>query len=152
LRVDAARAARLRASAEGVLRGNWREGVHRSGLEYAFTCPAPPRYRHQWYWDSCFHAIVWRRFDTARAREELRTLLRAARPDGFVPHTVFWHSPPLWRRAPLYATRKVVGSMATDSIQTPLIATTRGSATRPSRRWSAITTGSTASATRTAMG
>jgi glycogen debranching enzyme len=122
LPVDARRAARLRSGAEAVLRRNWREGVHRSGLEYGFTCPAPPRYRHQWYWDSCFHAIVWRRFDPARAREELRTLLRAARPDGFVPHTVFWHSPPLWRRAPFYATRRVVGSMATDSIQTPLIA------------------------------
>jgi hypothetical protein len=105
-----------------VLRRNWREGIHRSGLEYAFTCPAPPRYRHQWYWDSCFHAIVWRRLNPARAREELRTLLRAGRRDGFIPHTVFWHSPPLWRRAPLYATQKVVGSMATESIQTPLIA------------------------------
>jgi hypothetical protein len=108
--------------AEHALRRHWREGVHRSGLPYAFTCPAPPRYRHQWYWDSCFHAIVWRHLDRDRARDELRTLLRAGREDGFIPHTVFWHWPPLWRRAPLYATRTVVGSMATESIQTPLIA------------------------------
>ena len=86
---DPDRAARLTRAAEEVLRVNWREGVHRDGTPYAFTCPSTPRYRHQWYWDSCFHAIVWRRFDPRRAREELRTLLRAGE-GGFVPHTVFW--------------------------------------------------------------
>ncbi len=67
------------AEAAPVLEANWREGRRRSdGVRYAFTCPATPRYRHQWYWDSCFHAIVWRHFDPARARAELRTLLRPA--------------------------------------------------------------------------
>jgi hypothetical protein len=89
---------------------------------YAFTCPATPRYRHQWYWDSCFHAIVWRRFDAARARAELRTLLSAGRPDGFIPHTIFWDRAPKWRRAPFYATGGVWGSTATESIQSPLLA------------------------------
>jgi hypothetical protein len=104
-----------------VLRRNWREGVRRDGVPYAFTCPAPPRYRHQWYWDSCFHAIAWRRIDPRRARDELRTLLRAGY-DGFLPHTVFWDHPPGWRRAPLYVTHRVVGSRETASIQTPLLA------------------------------
>ncbi len=36
-----------------------------TALPYAFTCPATPRYRHQWYWDSCFHAIAWRHLDPA---------------------------------------------------------------------------------------
>ena len=57
-----------------MLAGNWRQGSLADGTPYGFTCPAPPRYRHQWYWDSCFHAIVWRHFEPARAREELRTL------------------------------------------------------------------------------
>jgi glycogen debranching enzyme len=105
-----------------VLRRNWREGVRADGVEYAFTCPAPRRYKHQWYWDSCFHAIVWARLDPARARAELRTLLRAGRPDGFVPHTVFWHAAPRWRRAPFYATERFRGNAATCSIQTPLLA------------------------------
>ena len=86
---DHARA--LRSRALGVLAANWREGVHPDGTAYGFTCPSPPRYRHQWYWDSCFHAIVWRQFDPRRAREELRTLLRSGALDGFIPHTVFWH-------------------------------------------------------------
>jgi glycogen debranching enzyme len=116
-------ATKLLAAAEQVLRRNWREGRRRSdGAAYGFTCPAPPRYRHQWYWDSCFHAIVWRRFDVRRAREELRTLLRAQRTDGLIPHTIFWDRSPGWRRAPFYATRSVRGALATETTQTPLLA------------------------------
>ena len=105
-----------------VLRANWREGVRRDGTPFAFTCPSPRRYKHQWYWDSCFHAIAWTHIDPARAREELRTLLRAGRADGFVPHTAFWQASPRWRRAPLYATAGYRGDTATQSIQTPLLA------------------------------
>jgi glycogen debranching enzyme len=91
-------------------------------VQYAFTCPATPRYRHQWYWDSCFHAIAWRHFEPARAREELRTLVRAGRLDGFIPHTAFWDRPAYWRRAPFYGTHTVFGCSATSTIQTPLLA------------------------------
>jgi Mannosylglycerate hydrolase MGH1-like glycoside hydrolase domain len=112
----------LRSRALGVLTANWREGVHPDGTEYGYTCPSPPKYRHQWYWDSCFHAIVWRHFDVARARDELRTLLRSGRLDGFVPHTVFWHDAAGWRRAPFYATHSLRGDRGTAHIQTPMIA------------------------------
>jgi hypothetical protein len=113
----------VRREAERVLRANWREG-HRSGdgVPYAFTCPATPRYRHQWYWDSCFHAIAWRHFDPGRARAELHTLVRAGRLDGFIPHTAFWDRPAYWRRAPFYGTHTVFGASATATIQTPLLA------------------------------
>src|SRR5262249_15871694 len=67
-------------------------------------------------------AIVWRHFDRSRAREELRTLLRAGRLDGFIPHTVFWHNHPGWRRAPFYATNSFRGNRTTAHIQTPIIA------------------------------
>jgi hypothetical protein len=109
-------------SARATLDANWREGVRRDGTPYAFTCPCSGRYKHQWYWDSCFHAIVWARTDPARARAELRTLLRAGRADGFVPHTAFWRAHPRWRRAPFYATARPFGDTATASIQTPLLA------------------------------
>jgi hypothetical protein len=122
LSVEAPAAERLRSSARAQLEHNWRSGAHGGAGEYAFTCPATPRYRHQWYWDSCFHAIVWSHFDPARARAELRTLLRAGRSDGFIPHTAFWDAPARWRRAPFYATARVAGDLATESIQTPLIA------------------------------
>src|ERR671936_1286878 len=67
----------LLTRAQRVLSANWREGIGPDGTEYAFTCPGPPRYRHQWYWDSCFHAIVWRLIDATRVRDALRTLLVA---------------------------------------------------------------------------
>ena len=115
-------ASALRAEAERVLRANWREGTRGDGVPFAFTCPAPPRYRHMWHWDSCFHAIAWRLVDPARARAELRTVLRSGRPDGFLPHTVFWDAPAGWRRAPLYATRGLFGDRCTETIGPPLLA------------------------------
>jgi len=105
-----------------VLRANWRTGVRPGGLRYDFTCPAPPRYRHMWHWDSCFHAIAWSRIDPPRARAELRTVLRSGRPDGFLPHTVFWDAPAGWRRAPLYATRGFIGDWRTETVGPPLLA------------------------------
>jgi glycogen debranching enzyme len=111
----------LAGDAERVLRANWREGVHRDGTPYAFTCPGTPRYRHQWHWDSCFHAIAWCRYEPRRAREELRTVLRGGRADGFLPHTVFWHDHARWRRTPLYATQHVRGSRHTTTIGPPLL-------------------------------
>jgi glycogen debranching enzyme len=120
--VDEDRIRALRSRALGVLSFNWREGVAPDGLEYAYTCPSPPKYRHQWYWDSCFHAIVWRHFDPGRARDELRTLLRSGRLDGFIPHTAFWHDAAGWRRAPFYATQRWRGNRGTAHIQTPMLA------------------------------
>jgi len=75
----------------GTLRGNWREGVRKEdGVRFAYTRPSPGHYPFQWYWDSCFAAIVWRRFDAARARAELESLLVAQSEDGFIGHTIFW--------------------------------------------------------------
>jgi len=75
-----------------VLEGSWTVG-DRDGVPFAYTRPSPGRYRWQWYWDSCFAAISWRHFDPARSRAELETLLAAARPDGFIGHTIFWEHP-----------------------------------------------------------
>jgi hypothetical protein len=114
--------AALRAACEEVLRTNWREGTRHDGVAFAYTCPAPPRYRHMWHWDSCFHAIAWRHVDPRRARAELRTVLRSGRSDGFLPHTVFWDAPAGWRRQPFYATRGLLGDVHTETIGPPLLA------------------------------
>lgn len=53
---------------------------------YTFTIPSRYEYRHQWLWDSCFHAIVLRHFDTAAAEEELRSLVASQHSDGMIPH------------------------------------------------------------------
>jgi hypothetical protein len=71
-------------------------------VPFAYTRPSPGRYRWQWYWDSCFAAIAWRHFESARSRAELETLLAAARPDGFIGHTIFWEHEVTGPRALFY--------------------------------------------------
>ncbi len=70
----------LISSAKEVLRGN---DLGRS------TKPAPQLYPHQWNWDSCFIAIGISRYDSARAAEELRSLLRGQWRNGLVPQIIF---------------------------------------------------------------
>jgi hypothetical protein len=103
-----------------VLRQSWLEG-ERDGARFAYTRPSPSRYPWQWYWDSCFAAIVWRRFDPARARAELQTLLAAQREVGFIGHTIFWDRPVALSRLPFYNV-KSLGSFQTETIQPPLLA------------------------------
>jgi hypothetical protein len=106
--------------AERVLRQNWQRG-EREGTAYAYTEPSPGRYPWQWYWDSCFAAIVWRRFDPARSRQELESLLAAQRPGGFIGHTIFWRRRVSLGRLAFYnvASRS---AFQTETIQPPLLA------------------------------
>ncbi|HSJ17275.1 MAG TPA: hypothetical protein VK920_04225 [Solirubrobacterales bacterium] len=105
---------------ERVLRSNWTVG-EREGVPFSYTRPSPGRYPWQWYWDSCFAAIVWRRFAPDRSRAELETLLRGSRTDGFVGHTIFWHRPVSWTRRAFYNVRSR-SSPSTETIQPPLLA------------------------------
>jgi hypothetical protein len=64
-----------------------RELAGRSGR---FSVPSSDHYPFQWFWDSCFQAIVWSRWDWRRAADELDALFAWQRADGFIPHVVFW--------------------------------------------------------------
>jgi hypothetical protein len=108
------------AEAERVLRQNWVVGERR-GTRFEYTEPSPGRYPWQWYWDSCFAAIVWRRFEPSRARAELEGLLAAQRPDGFVGHTIFWRSRVSLLRLLFYNVARR-DTDQTESIQPPLLA------------------------------
>lgn len=108
------------AEVRRVLEQNWVEG-EREGQRYAYTQPSPGRYPWQWYWDSCFAAIVRRRFDRARARAELESLLAAQRDDGFIGHTIFWGSPVSPLRT-LFYNVQTRGALQTETIQPPLLA------------------------------
>ena len=113
-------AGRVVTEAERVLRQNWVTG-RRSGTPFSYTEPSPGRYPWQWYWDSCFAAIVWRRFEPARARLELESLLAAQRSDGFVGHTIFWRSHVSGPRLLFYNVRDR-RARETETIQPPLLA------------------------------
>jgi hypothetical protein len=112
---------RLLAVCEHTLATNWHEGTMPDGTRFAYTSPSPSHYPWQWYWDSCFAAIVWRRFDPDRARRELESLLAAQRADGFIGHTIFWDRPLPRRRGLTYNVTSPDASM-TASIQPPLLA------------------------------
>ncbi|HVE69710.1 MAG TPA: hypothetical protein VNB64_14140 [Solirubrobacteraceae bacterium] len=111
--------ARLDALCRRVLDASWREG-EQAGRRYGFTAPSPGRYPWQWYWDSCFIAIVRSRWDRERARRELESLL-AASEGGFVGHVIFWGRPLNLERLVRYnvARRR---DLMTRTIQPPLLA------------------------------
>ena len=112
----------VRRACRSTLDGNWREGERRvDGASFAYTRPSPTHYPFQWYWDSCFAAIVWRRFDPSRARRELESLLAARRPDGFIGHTIFWDTPLNLRQRLTYNVPSASAPM-TSTIQPPLLA------------------------------
>ena len=103
-----------------MLAASWAEG-ERDGVPYGYTRPSPTRYPWQWYWDSCFAAIVWRRYDRERSRSELESLLRASRDDGFIGHVTFWDHPISLKRR-LYYNVDSRSSPMTSTIQPPLLA------------------------------
>jgi mannosylglycerate hydrolase MGH1-like protein len=105
---------------EESLRGSWAEGDAR-GTHYAYTAPSPSHYPWQWYWDSCFTGLVWRRFDRGRAKAELTSLLNGMTEDGFIGHTIFWKGHVDFRRRWFYnvASRD---APHTSTIQPPLLA------------------------------
>ena len=90
-------------------------------MPFSYTRPSPSRYPWQWYWDSCFAAIVWRRFDPGRSQAELESLLRAADENGFVGHTIFWEHPVSLARSVYYNVASRSAPM-TSTIQPPLLA------------------------------
>ncbi|HWP30030.1 MAG TPA: hypothetical protein VNM50_10895 [Chloroflexota bacterium] len=110
----------LSALCRDVITASWATG-ERDGVPYGYTRPSPTRYPWQWYWDSCFAAVVWRRFDPERSRSELETLLRAARDDGFIGHVTFWDQPLSVRRRTYYNVDRR-SSPTTSTIQPPLLA------------------------------
>jgi hypothetical protein len=91
------------------------------GLAYDFVCPSMGTYPFQWFWDSCFHAIVLSHFDRERARQEIRSLLANAQPDGFVGHVTFWQRE---RFEALLATYSIAyrTPYLSDCIQPPVLA------------------------------
>jgi hypothetical protein len=92
-----------------------------AGVEYRFHCPDASKFPAQFLWDSCWHAIGLRHLDPAAARNELRTLLRAQEPDGFLPHTILWHRPVRLSRRSFYSLAHP-SDRVTRTIQPPFVA------------------------------
>jgi glycogen debranching enzyme len=91
-RPTAADIAALREGAAQILFANEKRGRDpATKTDYAYICPSRlSGYPWQWFWDSCFHAIVLCHIDVKLAERELRTLWSAQQPDGFIPHIIRW--------------------------------------------------------------
>lgn len=95
------------------LRGIWR-------WWWSIRLPWIPRYPHQWFWDSCAHAIVLSHLDIELARKEIESLLYAQKEDGFIPHMV-------WNTQKMHWVDKVLrllycGKHASPYLQPPALA------------------------------
>ncbi len=114
-------AAAIDQQARELLERNHRTGIAEwSGTAFDFTCPSIETYPFQWFWDSCFHAIVLARFDVERAKRELRSLVSTARPDGFIGHIVYWEIERFAAQMRRYAVART--RELTTTIQPPVLA------------------------------
>ncbi|HEX7455987.1 MAG TPA: hypothetical protein VF303_00785 [Candidatus Nanoarchaeia archaeon] len=112
--------------AKEVLYGNIKTGVSRWAGEYKYISPSRQHYYHQWFWDSCFIAIVLSHFDIELAKNEIRSLLSVQKPNGFVPHIIYWgerrHFSMLNKLGSHLESRLSFSPKTTELIQPPLIA------------------------------
>jgi len=67
--------------AKEVLINNFQKG--------GFTIPSKNLYPFQWKWDSGFIAIGYAHFDMGKAKQEIKSILKAQWKNGFIPHIVF---------------------------------------------------------------
>ena len=88
---DRVRLTKMRADVAALYERNRQRGLAPwCGYEYDFVCPSTGTYPFQWFWDSCFHAIVLSHIDVRLAETEIRSLLKNQAEDGFVAHVTFW--------------------------------------------------------------
>jgi glycogen debranching enzyme len=89
-----------------------------------FFRPGPVLYPFQWNWDSALIALGLARVDPARARREVRSLLRGQWADGMVPHIVYHAAAPGYRPGPeLWGATSAAGVPTSGITQPPVLAT-----------------------------
>lgn len=52
--------------------------------------PSPQTYPYQWFWDSCFHAIILTHLNIQDAKKELLSLTSKQFENGMLPHMIYW--------------------------------------------------------------
>lgn len=57
---------------------------------HQYTVPSSQTYPYQWFWDSCFHAIILSHFNTDDAKKELLSIVSKQFPNGLIPHIIYW--------------------------------------------------------------
>jgi hypothetical protein len=60
----------------------------RGFLRYQAAFPSKAYYLGVWNWDACFHAVALRHNNPQLARDQLRAMIAAQRPNGMIPDVV----------------------------------------------------------------
>lgn len=55
-----------------------------------YTVPSPQDYPYQWFWDSCFNAIILTHYNIEDAKKEIRSLISKQFENGLIPHMIYW--------------------------------------------------------------
>jgi Glycosyl hydrolase family 63 C-terminal domain len=119
---ELARLERMRTAVRTLYAGNRQRGYAAwCDRDYDFVCPSGTTYPFQWFWDSCFHAIVLSHLDPVRAESELSSLLANQQPDGFVAHVTFWQREAFEDRLANYSIAYRTPYLS-DCVQPPLLA------------------------------
>ena len=120
--LEADRVHRMRAAVTNLYASNRQRGYAAwCDRDYDFVCPSMTTYPFQWFWDSCFHAIVLSHLDPVRAESELLSLLANQQPDGLVPHVTFWQGETFEERLADYSIAHRTPYFS-DCMQPPLLA------------------------------
>lgn len=71
---------------------NTKEGYSRLlNRHYCYVAPALGTYQYQWFWDACFHVIMFARLgELELAKRDLRSLFEMQEDNGFVGHMIYW--------------------------------------------------------------
>ena len=60
--------------------------------KFQYTVPSPTSYPYQWFWDSCFHAVVLSHFNITGAKKEILSLVSKQFDNGMFPHMIYWEN------------------------------------------------------------
>jgi glycogen debranching enzyme len=113
----------VRAQVERMVKENQRQGEDgKTGFRYSYLRPSPSRNSWQWSWDSCFHSVVLAHVNPELAAAELRTLVAAQGPDGFIGHVNFWGQRPALELLSRIQSPSLLGSKHSSLIQPPVLA------------------------------
>lgn len=117
----------IRSSTWDLLRQKRRTAT-KNGQTYFYTNPSDA-HPYQWFWDSCFIAIMLTHFGEEGirwAKEEIRSLLAWQEDNGFIPHVIFWDSSKvtnrIWSWERIESTSILSTPRTTSMIQTPVLA------------------------------
>ncbi len=80
----------LKQKAFNLLISNKKQGYSKNLKRNYFYISPDENHYHQWFWDSCFHAIVMSEFNPEFSIKEIDSLISCQLENGFIPHIIFW--------------------------------------------------------------